>query len=147
MVASLKKSGQCFACGLILFPASLTSGVKGDKEWHLRSGSIQPNNNHKLICFLKQCSCRLFDHFPRSGNFNLFFSVCFLNSVSEFAHFQTFLLSNSHSVCILMHVLSFYLCVGAEHMALYFIHRVHPISNSSKMEPSEHHFILGKSPW
>lgn len=55
MVASLKKSGQCFACGLILFPASLTSGVRGDKEGGGRSGSIEPNNNHKLKCFLKQC--------------------------------------------------------------------------------------------
>lgn len=54
MMVSLKESGQCFACGLILFPALLTSGVKRDKECHLRSGSIQLNNNHKLIHFVKK---------------------------------------------------------------------------------------------
>lgn len=55
MAASLKKSGQGFACGLILFPASLAPGARrgggGDKECHLRSGSVGPNNHHSLICF------------------------------------------------------------------------------------------------
>lgn len=32
MVASLKKSGQCFARRLILFPVSLTSGVEGGQR-------------------------------------------------------------------------------------------------------------------
>lgn len=78
MVASLKKPGQCFACGLILFPASLTSGVKGDKECHLRSGSIQLNNNHKLICFLKQC-CSLFVLLiPKARGISIFFFFCFV---------------------------------------------------------------------
>lgn len=53
MAASLKKSGQGFACGLILFPACLAPGARrrGDKECLLRSGSVGPNNHHSLICF------------------------------------------------------------------------------------------------
>lgn len=77
MVASFKKSGQCFARGLILFPASLTSGVKGDKECHLRSGSIQPNNNHKPIRFLKQCSRLFVLAFPKILEFQSFLHCLF----------------------------------------------------------------------
>ena len=39
-----------------------------------------------------------------------------------------------------------YLCVCAEDMTLHLIHGVHPIGYRSKMEASEHHFILGQSP-
>lgn len=118
MAASLKESGQCFACGLILFPASLTSGVRGDKDRHLRSGSTEQNNNKKLEAFLKQCS-HLFV-LTLEKNFWLF-------------HLRT--------------QMYLYLRVGAEHMTLHFVHGVHAIRHSPQVKPPEHHFILGQRPW
>ncbi len=112
MVASLKKSGQCFACGLILFPASLTSGVKGDKECHLRSGSIQPNNNHKLICFLKQCSCLFVLPFSKLLEIQSFLRCLFSKCCCcEFVHFQSsFLFERQGTVHRLMHVFLLPVC-------------------------------------
>lgn len=64
----------------------------------------------------------------------------------EFQPFFTFVVGGTlfgqACMCFL-----FYLYVGAENMALHFIHRVHPIGHSSQMEPPEHHFILRESPW
>lgn len=40
-----------------------------------------------------------------------------------------------------------YLRVGAEHMALDFIHGVHPVRHGAEVEPPEHHLILGQSSW
>lgn len=100
MVASLKKSGQCFACRLILFPASLTSGVKGDKECHLRSGSVQLNNNHKLICFLKQCSCLFVLPFPKLLEFQSFLPCLFSQMWVNFFIFSHFFSLTDMELCI-----------------------------------------------
>lgn len=121
----IKEVRQGCACGLILFPASLASDARGDKECHLRSGSIWPNNHHKLMCF---CQQRRF--WPKVFPFR--------NSLTDCCIFRHFFLARLW-VC--------YLCVSTENMALHFIHGVHPVCHGAEMEPPEHHLILSQSPW
>lgn len=132
MAASLKKSGQGFTCGLILFPASLAPGARrggggqrmsSEVRKHWPKQSSQPDTfltTGLVCCFLPS-----------------FFPFCFSNSLNDCCGFRLFSLTAAW-LC--------YLCVSTEDMALHFVHGVHPVRHGAEMEPPEHHLILSQSP-